>query len=66
MPTCRGCDRDIEVKFVAPQGAQSPILENLCPVCLSWVDVAKGDEYLLPPTARRKPREYPENGEEEV
>lgn len=57
MSRCRGCNKEIEVKWVQPEGCKKPILECLCYTCLWWVDVAKSKEPLQPPNARRKPRE---------
>jgi hypothetical protein len=33
---CRGCNRDIEVRWFQPEGCDAPILEDLCSTCKSW------------------------------
>lgn len=55
MSRCRGCDHEIEVKWVSPPGSPEPILENLCNTCLAWAEVAKSSEPLQEPNAKRKP-----------
>jgi hypothetical protein len=65
LSRCRGCNKEIEVRYIQPEGCKHPILEDLCTVCLYWVEVAKGNSLLLPPNARRKPKEpaiYEEDG----
>lgn len=57
MSRCRGCNKEIEVRYVQPEGCSKPLLECLCHVCLWWAEIAKGKERLQPPNARRKPRE---------
>lgn len=33
---CRACDRSMEPRWWQPEGAESPILEDLCSLCLPW------------------------------
>ncbi len=54
MSRCRGCDREIEVKWIQPAGCEAPILECLCSECLLWADVAMGKGNVQPPDGRRK------------
>ncbi len=54
MPTCRACNNNVEVKWIAPIGATILYLEDLCQECLVWVEVAKSKRSLIPPNARRK------------
>jgi hypothetical protein len=47
---CRGCDREIEVKWHQPAGAEAPILEDLCSLCLPWsVAVLRSAEHKADP-----------------
>lgn len=55
MSRCKACNKEIDVKFILPDGAGSPLLESLCYECLLWADVAKQQATLNPPTGRRKP-----------
>lgn len=33
---CKGCNRDIEVRWWTPEGCDAPVLEDLCGWCNSW------------------------------
>lgn len=56
MPTCKACDKPIEVKWVMPHGATNARMEELCYNCLVWADIARQKGNVQPPNARRKPR----------
>lgn len=56
MSRCKGCDKEIEVKWWTPAGTKATILEDLCSLCLAWAEVAKAPGPLLPPCGKRKPQ----------
>lgn len=33
---CKGCNRDMEVRWHQPEGAPEPLLEDLCNLCKGW------------------------------
>lgn len=33
---CRACNRTMEVRWCVPEGAEQPVLEELCSHCLPW------------------------------
>lgn len=33
---CKGCNRDIEVRWWTPEGCDAPVLEDLCGHCKRW------------------------------
>lgn len=33
---CKGCNRDIEVRWWTPEGCDAPVLEDLCNTCKGW------------------------------
>lgn len=55
MCRCKGCDKEIEVKWYSPAGTKLSLLEDLCNTCLAWAEVAKANGPLPTPSARRRP-----------
>lgn len=55
MSRCRGCNKEIDVKWWTPLGRKVAILEDLCSTCLAWAEVAKLPGPLQPPSGKRQP-----------
>lgn len=62
---CRGCDCEIDVKWIKPDGAEEPLLEDLCSKCLAWAEVARAPGPLKPPSMKRRVVERPFYASEE-
>jgi hypothetical protein len=53
---CRGCDREMEVRWHHPEGAETPVLEDLCSYCLPWsLAVLRSAEHKADPESNPAP-----------